>query len=114
MVRDEDIPCRGDIVKLNFSPTRGHEQYGYRPALVLSTREFNAITGLALLCPITSTIRGYPFEVRLPPSTGSITGVILSDQLRSLDWRSRSARFVERVADQTLAEVQAKINSILF
>lgn len=85
-------PDRGDIVWLNFSPHAGHEQAGRRPALVLSPVEYNAKTGLALMCPITSRSKGYPFEVSLP-STYPVTGVVLADQIRNLDWRVRNARF---------------------
>jgi len=83
------VPERGEIVWLEFDPQAGHEQAGRRPALVISPKDYNAKVGLALVCPITSKIKGYPFEVVLPP--GLITGAVLSDQVSSLDWRVRNA-----------------------
>lgn len=83
---------RGDIVWLDFTPTKGHEQAGKRPAIVISPEEYNTKAGLMLVCPITSKVKGYPFEVRVQ---GKIRGVILVDQIRSVDWRERNARFIE-------------------
>lgn len=85
-MRDLRAPDRGDLVWLNFSPQAGHEQAGHRPALVLSPERYNGRSSVALFCPITSRVKGYPFEVALPPA-GKITGVVLADQVRSLDWR---------------------------
>lgn len=92
MVAGDYVPARGEIVWLRFSPQSGHEQAGHRPALILSPVNYNEKTGLGLFCPITSTVKGYPFEVMLP-STGEITGVALADQIKSPDWRARRARF---------------------
>ena len=92
MVDGDYVPARGDIVRLSFTPQAGHEQAGHRPALILSPEAYNGTTSLALCCPITSRVRSYPFEVTLPVSS-PITGVVLADQLRSLDWRARRARF---------------------
>ena len=92
MVASAYIPSRGDIVWVSFTPQAGHEQAGRRPGLVLSPAEYNGRTGLALLCPITSRAKGYFFEVSLPSGL-SVTGVVLADQVRNLDWRIRDARF---------------------
>ena len=81
-------PERGDIVWLNFTPQAGHEQAGHRPALVLSPGGYNRATGLMLCCPMTTQIKGYPFEVQLPTGL-PVSGEILSDQVRSLDWQAR-------------------------
>lgn len=104
------VPERGDVVWLNFTPQAGHEQAGHRPALVLSPAAYNGKTGLMLCCPITSQVKGYPFEVPLD-SAGSAQGVILSDQVKSLDWRARRASrkgvVSKAVMEQTLARVRA-------
>ena len=84
------IPEPGDIVWLEFNPQAGHEQAGHRPALVLSQRAYNEKTGLGIFCPITSKVKGYPFEVLLKGK--KISGVILSDQVKSLDWRAKIGR----------------------
>ena len=87
----EYAPQRGDIVWLRFTPHAGHEQAGRRPALVLSPRLYNRKVGLAVCCPITSKVKGYPFEVELPEGLEA-TGAVLCDQLKSLDWRARRAQ----------------------
>lgn len=102
------VPARGDIVRMSFSPHSGHEQAGWRPALVVSPETYNRVSSLALLCPITSRVRGYPFEVALP-SGATISGVVLVDQLRSLDWRARKARLVERAPGHVVDEVLARL-----
>lgn len=112
MVADEYVPNRGDIVWMSFTPQAGHEQAGRRPALVISPREYNAITSLALCCPITSQVKGYPFEVSLPPA-GPITGVVLADQIKSLDWRARGARFECRCSSGVIREVIGKVGTLL-
>lgn len=101
------VPDRGEIVWLEFSPQAGHEQAGRRPALVVSPKDYNSKVGLALICPITSNIKGYPFEVVLPP--GAISGAVLSDQIRSLDWRVRKAKKICVAPPDVVAEVLAKI-----
>ena len=113
MVSSNYVPDRGDMVWLEFTPQAGHEQAGRRPALVLSQQNYNERSSLALFCPITSRVRGYPFEVLLPAS-GSIKGVVLADQIRSQDWRARHARFAVRAAPQTMAEVEGKLGALLF
>lgn len=84
------VPDRGDVVWITMTPTAGHEQRGRRPALVLSPAAYNGRVGLAVLCPVTSSVKGYPFEVRLPDGL-PVAGVVLSDQVKSLDWRARGA-----------------------
>ena len=105
------IPERGDVVWLNFDPQTGHEQKGKRPALVLSPKEYNEKVGLALFCPITSKIKNYPFEVKVE---GKISGVILSDQVKSLDWQNRNAQFIMNIDSKAIKEVQANIHMLLF
>ena len=112
MVDSDYIPARGEIVWLRFSPQSGHEQAGRRPALVLSPAAYNEKAGLALFCPIASQVKGYPFEVTLPP-TGEITGVVLADQIKSLDWRARRARFACQVSTQVVSAVLGKVNALL-
>lgn len=112
MVEEQYIPDRGDLVWLHFNPQSGHEQSGKRPALVLSPVQYNRKVGLALFCPVTSKAKGYPFEVRIPQNL-LIEGVILSDQIKSLDWRSRQSRLICRVPKQTLDEVLSKINLLI-
>lgn len=106
------FPSRGDLVYLDFNPTKGHEQQGHRPAFVASPRSYNQPTGLALFMPITKRQKGYPFEVALP-SELTIQGVILADQIKCLDWKARQARFVESVPDSLIEEVQARIEPLL-
>ncbi len=95
-----------------FTPQAGHEQAGRRPALVLSPEEYNSRSGLALFCPITSSRKGYPFEVVLP-ATGRVTGVVLADQIKSLDWRARRARFACKAPSTAVSEVLAKVSVLL-
>lgn len=111
MVARSYVPERGDIVWLNFSPIRGHEQGGKRPALVISRRVYNEKTNLAIICPVTSHAKGYDFEVALP-DTSEIQGVVLSDHVRNLDWRARRAKFAERVSSAVVSQV-ADLISIL-
>jgi mRNA interferase MazF len=107
------IPNRGDIVFLNFDPTKGHEQRGHRPALVLSPISYNRKTSLALFMPITNKQKGYPFEVVLPAELKT-QGVVLADQLKCLDWQDRSIEFVEVAPESLIEAVQAKIEPLLF
>jgi mRNA interferase MazF len=106
------VPNRGDIVWLQFNPQAGHEQAGHRPALVVSPISYNRKTGLALFCPITSRIKGYPFEVVLPEIEGT-PGAVLSDQIKSLDWRARKARRFSRASRDVMREVLAKIHALV-
>ena len=105
-------PERGDLIWLDFTPQAGHEQAGRRPAAVISSRQYNRKVGLLLACPITSQKKGYPFEVLLPDGL-PITGVILADQVRSLDWKSRQAVFVGRLDEDVLAEILGKLAALI-
>lgn len=109
---DGYVPSRGDLVWLQFDPQAGHEQRGRRPALVLSPHAYNAKVGLALLCPVTSRVKGYPFEVELP-DVGEVSGVVLADQVKSLDWRARQAARIEAAPASVVAEVLARIHTLL-
>jgi len=106
------FPDRGDAVWLNFSPKAGHEQSGRRPAVVVSPKSYNEKVGLGLFCPITSQIKGYPFEVRIPADI-SISGVVLSDQIKNLDWRVRDAQFICKLSVSTMSEVLKKLSTLL-
>ncbi len=106
------VPERGDVVWLSFTPQAGHEQAGRRPALVLSPIAYNRKVGLAILCPVTTQEKGYPFEVRLPKEC-NVTGVILADQVKSLDWRARKAEKMDQVPTATVAEVLRKLSLLL-
>ena len=112
MVDAPYVPARGDIVWLSFSPQAGHEQAGHRPALVLSPGAYNERSSVALVCPITSRIREHPFEVPLP-SDGPVTGVVLADQIRSLDWRARGARLERQAPRRVVGDVLAKVRVLL-
>lgn len=105
-------PDRGDLVWINFTPQAGHEMKDSHPALVLSPKSYNAKAGLALFCPITSQIKGYPFEVALPKGL-EIHGVILADQIKSLDWRARKVRRAGKVSAEVLSEVLEKAQALL-
>lgn len=104
------VPEAGDVVWLEFDPQGGHEQAGHRPALVLSPGAYNGKTGLMVCCPLTTQIKGYPFEVRI---AGAVPGVALSDQVKSLDWRARKATRKGSATIAELAEVKAKIAALL-
>ena len=106
------VPKRGDLVWITLNPQAGHEQAGRRPAVVLSPQPYNEKVGLAILCPITNQIKGYPFEVVIPPDL-SITGAILSDQVKSLDWRTRNAELIGVLPPKTISEVLQKISLLL-
>ncbi len=105
---DRYVPDRGDLIWLTFSPQAGHEQAGRRPALVVSPKAYNGKVGLALCCPVTSKVKGYPFEVVLPAGL-SVEGAVLSDQVRSLDWEARQAKFIQRLPAEHLAHVQERL-----
>lgn len=111
MVKKDYIPDRGDLVWVNLNPQKGREQKGKRPALVLSPKIYNSKTGLALMCPVTSRAKGYPFEVSLGKS--KIKGVILSDQIRTLDWQKRKTFFIGKARDEAVIEVQQKLLLLL-
>jgi mRNA interferase MazF len=106
------IPKRGDLVWINLNPQAGHEQAGRRPALVISPATYNGKVGLALLCPVTSRAKGYPFEVALPAGLG-VEGVVLSDQVKSLDWRARNAERIAALPGAALREVLGKLGALV-
>ena len=101
------IPERGHIVWLSFSPSLGHEQAGRRPALVLSPRGYNRKTDIVICCPVTRSVKGYSFEVEI--LVNKETGIVLVDQIRSLDWSRRNCEFIDRVSEEQLLEVQDKL-----
>ncbi|KKU50174.1 MAG: transcriptional modulator of MazE/toxin MazF [Parcubacteria group bacterium GW2011_GWA1_47_10] len=107
MGRVNYIPERGDIVYTSFSPTKGHEQRGRRPALILSTHAYNLRSQLAIMCPVTSTIRNSLFEVII--ETPKVKGVILSDHVRSMSWKIRGVKFVSKCPADILHEVSGKL-----
>jgi mRNA interferase MazF len=106
------IPDRGDLVWITFNPQAGHEQAGRRPALVISPASYNGKVGLALLCPVTSQVKGYPFEVPVPEAL-NVRGVILADQVKSLDWRVRQAERAAVLPKAALEEVLQKLATLI-
>lgn len=106
------IPARSDAIWVTLNPQAGHEQAGRRPALVLSPSSYNGKVGLAILCPVTSQIKGYPFEVTIPPGS-KVGGVVLADQVKSLDWRVRKAEFICKLPRETTNEVLDKLETLL-
>ena len=106
------VPDRGDVVWLEFDPQAGHEQAGHRPAVVLSARSYNKKSGLALFCPVTSRIKGYPFEVTLSGDL-PVRGAVLCDQVKSLDWMVRRSRLVFKLPELILEDVLAKVRALL-
>ena len=111
MVSSAYIPDRGDLVWTDFDPQAGREQAGKRPALVLSPKNYNSRTGLAVMVPVTSQVKGYPFEVAI--RTKSIRGAALADHLKNLDWRARGVRHAGKVPTAVLDEVNLKIAALL-
>jgi len=106
------VPNRGDVVWISLSPQAGHEQAGKRPAVVVSPPAYNRKVGLALLCPITSQIKGYPFEVIIPQGL-KLSGAVLSDQVKSLDWRARRAELICTLPRDTIVEVVQKLSTLI-
>jgi len=107
MVKESYIPERGDIVWIDFNPQLGHEQRGRRPALVISHKEYNEKVGLALFCPITSKKKNYPFNIDL--QEGKIDGMVLSDQVKSLDWSIRNIEYIEKIHEKKMNEVIERV-----
>jgi mRNA interferase MazF len=105
-------PKRGDVVWISFNPQAGHEKAGHRPALVLSPEPYNRKVGLALLCPITNQVKGYPFEVSVPDGHKA-SGVVLSDQVKSMDWKARGASFLCSLPATTVHHVLNKVGTLL-
>src|SRR6476619_5285269 len=106
------VPERGDAVWITLNSQAGHEQAGRRPAVVLSPAAYNGKVGLAILCPITNQIKGYPFEVVIPLGL-AVTGAVLSDQVKSLDWRARMASFICALPPATIEEILQKLNTLV-
>src|SRR5438445_1629379 len=106
------VPDAGDLVWLTFDPQAGHEQRGRRPALILSSRLYNAKALLAIACPITSQVKGYPFEVPLPAG-GKISGVVLADHIKNLDWQARRGVFEEKAPADILTDVRERLRVLL-
>lgn len=106
------VPDRGDAVWISFNPQAGHEQAGRRPAIVLSPAAYNRRVGLAIFCPITNQIKGYPFEVVIPTGL-KVTGAVLSDQAKSLDWKVRDAELIVRLPASVIDEVFKKLRTLL-
>ena len=110
MRRPSFVPDAGDVVWLEFDPQAGHEQAGHRPAVVLSPASYNSKTGLMVCCPLTTRIKGYPFEVALASQPGS---AVLSDQVKNLDWRARRANRKGKVTDLELRQVRGKLRALI-
>jgi mRNA interferase MazF len=106
------VPERGDVVWITFNPQAGHGQAGRRPAVVLSPKTYNGKVGLALLCPITSQVKGYPFEVPIPDNL-PVNGVILSDQVKSLDWRARNAEKACSLPEESIKKVLQRVKALI-
>ena len=112
MVARAYVPDAGDLVWLTFDPQAGHEQRGRRPALILSSRLYNAKARLAVACPVTSQVKGYPFEVALPPH-GAIAGVVLADHVKNLDWEARRVVLEAKAPAEVLADVRERLRALL-
>ena len=112
MVARAYVPDAGDLVWLTFDPHAGHEQRGRRPALILSPRAYNANARLAIACPITSQVKGYPFEVALP-ADGKITGVVLADHVKNVDWQARQIVFEAKAPADIVTDVRERLRVLL-
>ncbi len=112
MVDKYYIPEKGDLVWINFTPQSGHEQAGKRSAVIISPKNYNYKTSLCIACPITSRIKGYPFEVIVEEN--NITGVILADQIKSLDWKTRGVSFIGKINNDSYMELEEKLQLLLF
>ena len=106
------VPRRGDVIRVDFNPQKGHEQAGRRPALVLSPADYNRAVGLVVVCPITNQKKGYPWEVEIADEP-HVTGVVLADQVKSFDWRGRNAEFICTPAESLLDDVVEKAIALL-
>ena len=107
------IPEKGDFVAVTFDPQSGHEQKGRRPALVISNKTFNKATGLSIVCPITNTKRSFPFHVEIPMET-SLTGYIMVEQVKSIDFQSRKIKLIEKASNNTMVEVLAILDACIY
>ena len=110
-MREGFVPEVGDVLWMSLSPTSGHEQSGHRPVLTLTPAAYNAKRGLLICCPITSRVGGYPFEVAI--ETDGISGVVIADQVKSVDWQARGARLAGRASVEVTLEVRAKLGALL-
>jgi len=108
----EYIPKKGDLVILTFDPSAGHEQKGRRPALIISNETFNKHVGLAIACPITNTDRKFPFHVKV--DSDKLTGFIMTEQIKSIDYKVRKVKFVEKVSDEVMDRVLGIVESVVF
>jgi len=106
MVEEVFVPNKGDIIKLSFDPGAGHEQRGWRPGLVISNFTFNNATGFAVICPITNTNRNYPFHLPIPEGFDA-TGVVMVDQVKSLNYQKRNAKYISKISEEFLVDVMA-------
>lgn len=107
------IPKQGDILAITFDPQSGHEQKGRRPAFVVSKNLFNRSTGLAIVCPITHTERGFPFHIPIPIKS-KLTGFIMVEQIKSVDFQSRRAKRIEHASDELLSEVLSILDACIY
>lgn len=107
------VPEQGDIIAVTFNPQSGHEQKGRRPALVVSKELFNRGTGLSIVCPLTNTSRNFPFHVQIPENS-SLTGFVMVEQVKSIDFRSRKARFIEKASKDLIAEVLSILDACIY
>ncbi len=107
------VPEKGEVVAVSFDPTAGHEQKGRRPALVISNDLFNRRTGLAIVCPITNTNRNIPFHVALPREM-SVTGFVMVEQVKSIDFRARRVKLIEKIPDSTLNDVLSILDACVY
>lgn len=112
MVARSYVPDAGDLVWLTFDPQAGHEQRGRRPALILSPRAYNAKARLAIACPITSHVKGYPFEVALPADS-KVRGVVLADHVKNVDWNARRVEFAANAPAEVLIDVRERLRVLL-
>ena len=112
MVARAYVPDAGDLVWLTFDPQAGHEQRGRRPALILSPRVYNSKARLAIACPVTSQVKGYPFEVPLPPG-GRISGVVLADHVKNLDWQARRVVFEAKAPAEIVTDARERLRALL-
>ena len=106
-------PDEGDFIHIDFDPQIGTEQKGKRPALVLSPKSYNAAAKLCVLCPVTNKAKGYPFEVAIPANDDGITGVVLTDQIKSMSWEARGAKYLGDAPDGVVSHVKAKLKALL-
>ena len=113
MVKNEPyVPDRGDVIWIILSPQAGHEQSGRRPALILSPKAYNGKVNLAIMCPVTNQTKGYPFEVTIPAGL-AISGAILADQVKNLDWQVRKAELICKLPDAVVDETLQRLNILL-